>query len=113
FFDIGLPLYHMPFYVHEPIKGGMSIIDTKNCKEIKDWLALLKKSDLSHLKVSLKRLQYAIFERRETEDALLDAFIAWESMFSGKTETVFQVTGSIAKFLKENYEERELFLKRL
>lgn len=113
FFDIGLPLYHKPAFIQEIIKGGMSIIDKKNYTEIQDWLALLKKSDLSHLNVSLKRLQYAIFERRETEDALLDAFIAWESMFSGKTETVFQVTGSIAKFLTENYEERGPFLKRL
>lgn len=58
FFDIRLPLYHIRSYMQEPTKGGMSIIDTENCTEIRDWLALLKKSDLSQLKVSLKRLQY-------------------------------------------------------
>ncbi|OQP62774.1 hypothetical protein A3860_26020 [Niastella vici] len=113
FYDISLPLHSSLLNSREMTQGTTTIIDSENCTEIISWLELLKKNDLGHLKVPLKRLQYAIFERLDPEDSLLDAFIAWEGIFSSKFETTFQVTGAIAKFLEENPAKRQAFFKRL
>jgi hypothetical protein len=60
----------------------------------------------------LKRLKYAIFERHQSEDSIVDAIIAWEGMFSEAFETTFKVTGSISKYLIDK-DDREDFLSRL
>lgn len=63
----------------------------------------------------MNRLEYAIFERNNLEDSIVDAIIAWEGMFSEAFETTFKVTGSLSKFLNcsENPKEFHKKLKNL
>jgi hypothetical protein len=112
FIDYSLP-FHKTFYVDKLMSGGGEIITPENQSEVFSWLNLLYKTDLKHVTIPITRLQYAIFERLQPIDSLLDAFIAWEGMFSAKFETVFQVTGSMAKFLEPDVNARRAFVKRL
>ena len=84
----------------------------KNLDDIGAWFQLLCNKDLSKVKVPLSRLKYAIFERSQAEDSIVDAIIAWEGMFSEAFETTFKVTGSISKFLYEST-NRSKFYNRL
>jgi hypothetical protein len=113
FYDLNLPLLKHLYYKRQIKKGSIGIINTENRQEIASWIETFKNADLSFVSVPLKRLRYAIFERRQPEDSLLDAFIAWEGMFSGRTETTFQVAGSIAKFLEVEPIERKKRFERL
>lgn len=54
----------------------------------------------------MKRLLSAVTSRRDSNDALIDALIAWENIFGTRTETTFRVTASLAKILSETPEER-------
>ena len=113
FYDMNLPLLKNLYFKRPLHSGGVGIINMENRQQIESWIESFNKVDISTVSVPLKRLRYAIFERRQPEDSLLDAFIAWEGMFSGKTETTFQVAGSIAKFLEDEPTERKKQFERL
>ena len=68
--------------------------------------------NLEHINIPLQRLKNAIFERSHPEDAIVDAIIAWEGMFSEAFETSFKVTASMAKYLAEPA-DRDEFYQRL
>lgn len=87
-------------------------ITQDNTKDILKWFKHLSETDLNPIKVPMQRLKYAIFERHQAEDAIVDAIIAWEGIFSEAFETTFKVTGSISKYLSE-LKDREVFLIRL
>ena len=89
-----------------------SKIQIEKIKEIKDWYETLSTTDWDYVKVPIKRLSFAIFERNLPEDSILDTFIAWEGMFSEAFETTLKVTGSLAKYLYPITERKEK-LKRL
>ncbi len=79
--------------------------------EIQTWYKFLYDTDLSYVKIPLKRLTYAIYQRTDPEDAIIDAVIAWEGMFSEAHETSFKVTGSITKYLAKD--DSQIFLTRI
>lgn len=87
-------------------------IKKSNVEDFKDWYQRLSGVNKENIKIVLKRLNYAIHERANAEDSIIDAVTAWEAIFSGSYETTFKVTASIAKFLKPIC-ERKAFLKRL
>lgn len=88
------------------------ILNENKVEKFRSWFELINKAELSFVQIPLKRLEYAIFQRRMPEDAIVDAIIAWEGMFSEAFETTFKVTGTIAKYLKEQ-PDREAFLNRI
>lgn len=116
FFEIGFPIVI-------PRTSGLSdghasnyiLIDEVTKAKLVEWYNVLSNKDLKRVQTPLKRLQYAIFERRNPEDAIVDAIIAWEGMFSEAFETTFKVTGSMAKFLRSGLERGKFFerLKKL
>ena len=113
FIENGFPLvmlgnYH-PFgdYPKKYLKiAPGSIVDFKY------WYQALSTVDRKHIQVPLARLKYAIYERDTPEDSIVDAIIAWESIFSSRTDTTRHVTNSIARFLKQE-NERAPFLRKL
>lgn len=113
FFEIGFPLINPGNYSQSDGNPGnyISIDETTKAKLV-EWYEVLNNKDLKRVQTPLKRLQYAIFERRNPEDAIIDAIIAWEGMFSEAFETTFKVTGSMAKFLR-SYSKRDEFYRRL
>lgn len=97
FFDINSPMLSIRPCWYRTATANVSIITKTEQEEIKQWFMLLERVNLSHIKVPLRRLQFSIFERDNTEDAILDAFIAWEGMFSREQRTTYAVVNSIWK----------------
>lgn len=87
-------------------------VNTDNIESIKNWFRQFSDVNLKHISIPLQRLKNAIFERSHPEDAIVDAIIAWEGMFSEAFETSFKVTASIAKYLAEPA-DRDDFYQRL
>jgi hypothetical protein len=121
FFENGFPLIrpgNFSFNIDHPseyILIEYILIDDATKAKLVEWDEVLNNKDLKYVQTSLKRLQYAIFERKNPEDAIVDAIIAWEGMFSEAFETIFKVTGSMAKFLRSGSERKEFYrrLKKL
>lgn len=116
FFEIGFPLVNPGNYSLSDLHpGNYIVIDEAVKAKLVEWYGILDNKDLKPVRTPLKRLQYAIFERRNPEDAIVDAIIAWEGMFSERFETTFKVTGSMAKFLRSGTKRDEFFsrLKKL
>jgi len=116
FFEIGFPLVGIGNYAaSDGNPANYILIDEPTKAKLVEWYNVLNNKDLKPIQTPLKRLQYAIFERRNPEDAIVDAIIAWEGMFSEAFETTFKVTGSMAKFLRSGSKREELFgrLKKL
>lgn len=74
---------------------------------------VIRKKHPESLNIAMKRLLSAVTSRRDSNDALIDALIAWENIFGTRTETTFRVTASLAKILKETTEERVELQKTL
>lgn len=116
FFEIGFPLVNPGNYSLNDLHAGNYIVIDETIKaKLVEWFNILNNKDLKQVRTPLKRLQYAIFERTNPEDAIVDAIIAWEGMFSERFETTFKVTGSMAKFLRSSPKREEFFsrLKKL
>lgn len=113
FFELGFPLIspgNCSYNEGNPFQYIQ--IDQEKKEKLAKWYGILGDKNLTKVHTPLKRLQYAIFERRNPEDAIVDAIIAWEGMFSEAFETTFKVTGSMAKFLRSG-EDRKKLLARL
>lgn len=101
FYDCGIPLFKMfPYKKDKFLPVSQTNITKNEFDEIKDWFLILNSKDLSFIKITLERIKFAIYDRHEPIDSLLDAFIAWESMFSSKISTTNSVTKSILKILE-------------
>lgn len=87
-------------------------VNIDNIESIKNWFKQFSDVHLENINIPLQRLKNAIFERSHPEDAIVDAIIAWEGMFSEAFETSFKVTASIAKYLAEPA-DRDEFYQRL
>lgn len=112
FHEVGFPLISPGnFGISDGNPGEYIQIDETTKEKLVDWYCVLSDKDLKKVHTPLKRLQYAIFERRNPEDSIVDAIIAWEGMFSEAFETTFKVTGSMAKFLRSGSEREELFIR--
>ncbi|EOX3391848.1 hypothetical protein ACPFUO_003468 [Vibrio cholerae] len=113
FSESGFPLNQPGNYsIGDQRPGKYLTITLDQVGSIQEWFHRFYSTDLECINVPLKRLKYAIFERSHAEDAIVDAIISWEGMFSEAFETSFKVTGSISKYLATT-EERESFLNRL
>jgi hypothetical protein len=112
FIEIGFPLvYTGTGSTNDKYPRNYILIDEMIKTKIIDWYGVLHNKDLERVQSPLKRLQYAIFERNNPEDSIVDAIIAWEGMFSEAFETTFKVTGSIAKFLRSGSKRVDFFMR--
>jgi len=112
FYEVGFPLISPGnFGISEGSPAEYIQIDETTREKLVDWYRVLSDKDLKKVHTPLKRLQYAIFERSNPEDAIVDAIIAWEGMFSEAFETTFKVTGSMAKYLRSGPKREEFFIR--
>lgn len=99
--------------VSHPIVGGFDdqpgwrpqpkipeLILREESREVLDYFAttLHHSPDSSAIAFATRRLCSALLAERR-EDALVDAVVVWESLFSGSPETGFQVSSSVARTL--------------
>ena len=100
FAEVYVPLYrHFPSVTRNP-GGGITCINSNEIDSIKSWFNLLSTTELDHVRIPLSRIRAALFERMNPVDALIDFFIAWESMFSHKLSTTNSVVRSMEAMLE-------------
>jgi len=100
FTDIYVPLYRHFEGVRENVRGGITCLSTKDVESVTNWFSLLSSVDVERVRIPLGRLRAALYERESPVDALLDFFIAWESMFSARVSTTNSVVRSMEAMLK-------------
>jgi Apea-like HEPN len=71
------------------------------------WISIIMAADMSRLKVTMTRTLRAMTERRDPSDRLIDAVIAWESLFGAVNESTLRVSASLARLLHPPGEGRE------
>ncbi len=112
-FENGFPLNstgNLGFNLDKPY--DTTTIKDSDVQELKDWFNKLNNTNTENIRIPLNRLRLAIFERFSIEDSILDALIAWEGIFSGRSETTFQIASSISKYIDiENYTKEKLFAR--
>jgi hypothetical protein len=115
FHENGFPLVSVGNYstTSDNKPNGCIRISKVHLASIEYWYDLLLKSDLKSVKIPLRKIAQAIFERRNHEDALIDAVTAMESIFGAKGETMFKVTVTVARFLANDVEARKAHKKKL
>jgi hypothetical protein len=76
------------------------------------WLGAVGTDTLSHVNLAATRTLRAFTERRNQDDMLIDAVIAWESLFGAKTESTLRVSGALACLLYPPGQDRADAQKR-
>lgn len=99
FTDIYLPLYRHHPSVRKNVRGGITCLSEEDMKAVKDWFNLLRVVDVEKVRIPLGRIRAGLYERTNPVDALLDFFVAWESMFSTKVSTTNSVVRSMEAML--------------
>ncbi len=77
-----------------------------------EWIYRLGGVNFRRISLAAQRLLRASAERRDPQDALVDAVIAWESLFGSETEISFKISASLALLICSTGEERVKFRKR-
>ena len=110
--DIGFPLGFSGLSWSERYPSEIIILSKADIDPVKEWMELLTDPVADAVSIAVRRLLKCVYERDNPEDGLIDAFIAWEAMFTASSETTFRVTGSLVKYLYA-VGERADQLKRL
>lgn len=111
FFDKNIPLSKQFPQIIENRAIAISILTNQELGKISEWFKLLNSVDLKYISLTLSRIKSAIYNRQYPIDSILDAFIAWESMFSSDISTTNSVVKSICKMLERisyNISKKEL-----
>lgn len=113
FFELGFPLISPGnANISERNPHEYILLDEEKKEDVIKWFDSLVEKDIKKVSISLNRLKYAIFERNDPVDSIMDAVIAWEGIFSERFETTFKVTGCMTRYLKPPAERKD-FLSRL
>jgi len=100
----GVPSYSDPQFMVSRVPTRLSLDEIASWKS---WIDAVMAADLSHLNLAITRTLRAQTERRDHSDALVDAVIAWESLFGAITESTLRVSASLARLLHAAGAERE------
>lgn len=92
--------------------GSPLPIDAAAAREIEEWSTIVAENHVPSMDVSARRLAL-LDPSRDASDRLIDAVIAWENLFGSSSETTFKVTGSLAKLLCAEPEQRQNERKRM
>ena len=102
---VGSPVFDMdPQFMASRVP---TLLSTAECTEWESWINVVMAADLSAMSVAVTRTLRAQTERRDASDALIDAVIAWESLFGAVTESTLRVSASLARLLHPSGPERE------
>lgn len=111
FTDIYAPLYRHHSGLRENVRGGITCLNREDLESVTNWFLLLSAVDVRRVRIPLGRVRAALYERTNPVDALLDFFVAWESMFSTKVSTTNSVVRSMEAMLKRT--NKSITRKRL
>ncbi len=100
FTDKSLPLHERYPQIITNKSTEVSILNTDKINKVKEWFDLLNAIDTERIHLALNRIKSAIYNRLNPLDSILDAFIAWESMFSSDISTTNSVVKSISRMLE-------------
>ncbi|MFF4979548.1 hypothetical protein ACFY3O_05690 [Streptomyces sp. NPDC001046] len=78
----------------------------------KYWIEKIERVSFSKLGPAPVRILRASGERRDPYDSLIDAVIAWESLFGTDSEITFRLSASIARLLESPGKERNDLRRR-
>jgi hypothetical protein len=84
-----------------------TLLSTEEITSWRHWINVMMAADMTNLKIAMTRTLRAMTERRDPYDRLIDAVIAWESLFGGNPETTLRVSASLARMLHASGQERE------
>lgn len=84
-----------------------TLLDTDEVASWKNWIDVITAVDMSRMRVAMTRTLKAMTERRDPSDRLIDAVIAWESLFGAVNESTLRVSASLARLLHSTGEARE------
>jgi hypothetical protein len=74
---------------------------------VETWLEILEDNYSNQTAMAARRIQSSIVERRDPGDGLVDAVVAWESLFGSREgETTLRVSASIARLLGNDSPQR-------
>jgi hypothetical protein len=76
-----------------------TLLTEEEAETWKRWIDVLMTADVSRLKVAITRTLRAVTERLDPQDRLIDAVIAWESLFGASNESTLRVSASLARML--------------
>ncbi len=89
-------------------------IEAGRVGEIAHWVEQVTSHHPRSLRVAMRRILSAASSRTDPSDALVDAVLAWENIFSDSPETSLRVCGSLSLLLEPvNREKRRGLLKEL
>ncbi len=75
-------------------------LKTEDRDSIVEWHQVISQKHVPSLDIGMRRLLAATTTRLDANDAFVDAVVCWENVFGTATETVFRVTGALAKLLE-------------
>lgn len=112
FYETGFPLISVGNYsFNSDSYGSLVTITMSDSEEIDKWMNKLNRASEKKLDISISRLISSIFDRRNEKDAIIDAIISWEGLFSEAFETKLKVAGSISCLLSDNESRVEFYKK--
>jgi hypothetical protein len=88
-----------------PVAAPASLTD-EEATAVETWLEILEQNDSHRTAMAARRIQSSIVERSDPADGLVDAVVAWESLFGSREETTLRVSGSIACLLGTDLAKR-------
>ncbi|MFD8660103.1 hypothetical protein ACFV1V_15890 [Streptomyces globisporus] len=89
-------------------------IEAGSIEDITRWVGQVTSNHPRSLRVALRRILSAASSRTDPSDALVDAVLAWENIFSDSPETSLRVCGSLALLLEpSDREKRKILLREL
>jgi hypothetical protein len=86
---------------------------TDRAAEIAEWSRLIEAEHDTNMDLAVRKLISAAAQRHDPADSLIDSVMIWENIVGATSETVFRVTASIAKLLRESAQERRSLQREL
>jgi hypothetical protein len=95
------------------IPRARRVLSDTEIKDVEQWCQILDAHHVGGIDVALRRTVSALSLRLDRADALIDAVTAWENLVGTRAETVFRVTGALAKLLEPDRSRRMDIRRRL
>lgn len=105
FFDKSLPIHIPTFHFEENFSSNINVLNINQLSDIKNWFKIFSTVDFKNVSLTISRIKSSIIDQTNPIDSILNAFIAWESMFSSDISTTNSVTKSFKIMLERaNYQ---------
>lgn len=112
-FQLTLLPYETPISAYHQLVLAPPAVERRlqpdECADIEHWARILAEHYSPRLEVAARRITAALSQRLDPSDRLIDAVIAWESLFGADQEATLRVTGSLSWLLEpDSPNDREM-----